>query len=210
MLIMVADDESAPFSSGKFSKKKRKSCSSTLQIFCFTSLILTTFYLTSLYFFKFYSNSLTRFEETESLLDDSSLKLRKVVHLPFPPSPPNSKCDLIDNNRKFDCYPKGLADQKSCEERGCCWSVPKNITNSSDENSFNDISVPYCYYPKDFAIYKFVNLTVADFGATGFMKAEYASPYPDNKQILKIDVKYETETRLHVKVSVVLQNTYFK
>lgn len=198
---MGSDDASIPFSNKKITKSKRKSCS-TLQIFCFTSLILTTCYLTSIYFFRYASDSLPAFRTAEVLFGEktSSHRVPVEAELPSPPPPPVAKCDVIDNNQKFDCHPQTGANQKACEERGCCWAEPKEDINLTVTNVNTTISVPHCYYPKDYALYKFVNLTVADFGATGYMKAVYSSPYPKDKQILKIDIKYETETRLHIKI----------
>lgn len=180
------------FHRGKPSAKKGTSFCSLLSILWSCLFLTFIFYLTFFYF-----NRYSTFR-TEEIVFDDKISHRREVPLPFPPLPSNAKCDFINDNDKFDCYPQKGANQKSCEDRGCCWSQPKA------EVHLNSMSIPYCYYPKDYAIYNFVNLTVTDFGATGFMKAEYSSPYPKDVKLLQIDVKYETSTRLHVKVGYII------
>lgn len=59
-----------------------------------------------------------------------------------------SSCPFdIEDELKFDCYPQGNANEDSCLKRGCCWSY-------TDKQS-----VPFCYYPHNYAVYSFVNVT---------------------------------------------------
>ena len=48
---------------------------------------------------------------------------------------------------KFDCHPQDNAEESACLKRGCCWSFT--------DKQF----VPFCYYPPDFALYTFVNVS---------------------------------------------------
>lgn len=61
---------------------------------------------------------------------------------------PNRNCPIdLEDELKFDCYPEGNAAEVSCLNRGCCWSPTEKQ------------SVPYCYYPSNYALYSFVNIT---------------------------------------------------
>lgn len=99
-------------------------------------------------------------------------------------------CDKIEDDFKFDCFPRGQPDQSSCEERGCCWSPTSKASK-----------VPYCYYPKNFHSYKVVNVTKSSRGLTLIMNITANSVYPDDVRSLKMSVYFETPTRLRVKVS---------
>lgn len=98
-------------------------------------------------------------------------------------------CDRISDEFKFDCFPRGQADQTSCEERGCCWSPTAKGSK-----------VPYCYFPKNFHSYKVVNVTKSCCGLTLILNITANSVYPDDVRSLKMNVYFETPTRLRVKV----------
>ncbi len=53
----------------------------------------------------------------------------------------------MEDELKFDCFPQGNADETLCLKRGCCWSF-------TDKQS-----VPFCYYPSNYALYSFINVT---------------------------------------------------
>ena len=62
--------------------------------------------------------------------------------------PPNSYCPKdLEDELKFDCFPENNANELECSKRGCCWST--------SDTEF----VPYCYYPSNFALYSFVNIS---------------------------------------------------
>lgn len=59
-----------------------------------------------------------------------------------------SSCPFdVEDELKFDCFPQGNADENLCLKRGCCWSF-------TDKQS-----VPFCYYPSNYALYSFINVT---------------------------------------------------
>lgn len=62
------------------------------------------------------------------------------------------------------------------------------------------LNIPFCFYPRDYKGYTFLNFTSENHGYTGFLKLETPSGYPGDVSILKMDVYFETKTRLRVKV----------
>ncbi|RZF43849.1 hypothetical protein LSTR_LSTR013314 [Laodelphax striatellus] len=108
-----------------------------------------------------------------------------------PPAPGISQCSVINDTMRSDCFPRGNASEKSCALRGCCWMVPKNTTTSKN--------VPYCFYPQNYTLYEFSNVSSTDLGVTAFLKKSFSSPYPNDIDLLKLDVRFETENRLNVK-----------
>lgn len=63
------------------------------------------------------------------------------------------------------------------------------------------VNVPYCFYPVSYPGYSFLNVTQTAFGAVAYLGRKYASGYPGDVELLKMTVKYESESRLRVKVS---------
>lgn len=114
-----------------------------------------------------------------------------------PPLPLPGMCGNISNIERFDCFPRGKANESSCNLRGCCWAMPQGKSN---ESSFTDLNIPYCFYPNSYSNYQFVNISVNDLGATAYLKMIFNSTYPRDIEYVKLDFMYETENRLHVKV----------
>lgn len=131
------------------------------------------------------------------LNDYSTLFLKDKKHLPDPPKPKNSQCRLLSNSDRFDCFPETNANAAECQARGCCWAAPQKEKSIKNGN----INVPYCFYPRNYSSYSYVNVTVTAYGLEAFIKKQFKSPYPGDVEIIKITVKYETDDRLHVKVN---------
>lgn len=123
------------------------------------------------------------------------------------------QCDDMPLSQRFDCHPGGNPTQTLCEARGCCWQeaeVPKRpkpfpsprLHRPTRGPALDDlpISVPFCYYPRDYRSYSFVNATPTDHGYTAFLKLHTASGYPGDVALLRMDVLYETDTRIRVKI----------
>lgn len=83
--------------------------------------------------------------------------------------------------------------------RGCCW-LPTKLKSFHTNNTV-PLNTPYCFYPRDFPTYKYLNSSETAFGSIIFVKRSYRSPYPNDVETLKITVKYETQERLHIKVN---------
>lgn len=116
--------------------------------------------------------------------------------MPFPPKPDYSQCKLLKDNDKFDCHPEDGANPAKCEARGCCWIPAKNKPKNFDV----PLNVPYCFFPPNYNTYNYINITETAFGLVAFLKRNYRTAYPNDVEILKLIVKYETDTRLHVKI----------
>lgn len=97
-------------------------------------------------------------------------------------------CSLAEEGEKFDCLPRGQIDEKSCKARGCCWQ-----TGSS--------GAPWCFYPKSYGGYKYLNVTRRKNGARAFLVRTFPSSYPNDVKLLRLDAQYQSNERLHVRVS---------
>ncbi|XP_077980434.1 lysosomal alpha-glucosidase-like [Glandiceps talaboti] len=110
----------------------------------------------------------------------------------------------FDDKLRFDCDPEGQISQQTCESRGCCWKAPKGLRNATIPRRVGSklppLDIPYCYYPSDFPTYSLSNLKETEYGYTADLKRTTKSYYPNDIMHLKIDVYYETETRVHFKI----------
>ena len=104
--------------------------------------------------------------------------------------------------KRFDCYPDEGAAEDKCQNRGCCW---KDATNSFRENV--PLNVPYCFYPKNFG-FELVNQQETDTGFLLDLQMQQKGPYGGDIENLKVDVRLETEYRVHVKVLVNIFNNF--
>ena len=106
--------------------------------------------------------------------------------------------DDIDSKR-FDCYPENGASQEECEIRGCCWKV---ATNKRHEVTV-PLNVPYCFYPKNFG-YRIVNEQETATGILLDLQMQQPGPYGVDVENLRVNVYFETEYRVRVKVSALV------
>ncbi|KAK9880765.1 hypothetical protein WA026_013086 [Henosepilachna vigintioctopunctata] len=70
------------------------------------------------------------------------------------------------------------------------------------------LGVPYCFFANGFPTYNYVNITETAFGLVAFLKRSFRSAYPEDIETIKLVVKYETETRLHIKIIDPLQHRF--
>lgn len=110
------------------------------------------------------------------------------------------QCDLTPNSWKFDCHPESGANEQTCQKRGCCWH--------SSSNDGQEISTPYCFYPKAYQSYLYANVTETGTGFLAFLNRVGKSYYPEDVSVLRMDVTFETENRLHVKVTDALSQRF--
>ncbi|KAK4877010.1 hypothetical protein RN001_009516 [Aquatica leii] len=122
---------------------------------------------------------------------------REKEYITPPPKPNYEQCKLVKDEERFDCYPEDGANVAGCEARGCCWMPLKSKTKKKKLNV--PLDVPYCFYPPNYETYKYVNITETAYGLTAFLKRSYKSAYPDDVEVIKMTVKYESENRLHIK-----------
>ena len=97
----------------------------------------------------------------------------------------NASCSKVD---RFNCIPEGQSSQSLCEKRGCCWD--KSSTQLS------------CYYPSGFGYSIDGQVNKTSFGFKGNLKIKAGQPsqYGGDVESLRVDVYFETESRLRVKV----------
>lgn len=126
----------------------------------------------------------------------------RTKELPPPPKPDYDQCRNVKEKDRYDCYPEDGASSDKCEARGCCWLPRKSKSNKKRKlMDGTPLDVPYCFYPNNFQSYKYVNMTDTPYGVVAYLKRSFRSPYPNDLETIKMTVRYETETRLHVKVT---------
>lgn len=110
--------------------------------------------------------------------------------------PPVTKCSSIPANLRFDCYPeRGMVVTRDlCESRGCCFVESDRPLDSAG-------GVPWCFYPPDFPSYVLGSMNETDLGMVGFLTRKAKAYYPRDIMNLQLIVEFETDTRLHVKVT---------
>ncbi|XP_066997663.2 lysosomal alpha-glucosidase [Anabrus simplex] len=108
------------------------------------------------------------------------------------------QCSNIPDIMKFDCYPESGATEPLCKQRGCCW-LPRKWEDTTIHSDVT-VGVPYCFYPMNYGGYKFLNISKIAYGMTAYLERTFKSPYPDDIKVLRMDVKYETQYSLHIKL----------
>ena len=113
---------------------------------------------------------------------------------PGPTVPP--KCLLVPESHRFDCYPEQhvVVTQELCESRGCCFIERPPPAGGKR-------GVPWCFYPPDFPSYVLESLNQTALGMVGLLVRREKAYYPRDIEMLRLDVEFETDTRLHIKVS---------
>lgn len=99
-------------------------------------------------------------------------------------------CTDIPVAQRSDCWPQGGASQQSCIAKGCCWgSSGKNLGG-----------VPSCYYPSNYVGYTVDSAKQIPRGMRYSLSRNSSSGWPSDIKSLTLDVIYETQQRLHVKL----------
>lgn len=114
------------------------------------------------------------------------------------------QCDQSSDFARFDCYPESDASETKCLSRGCCWRLPlepnHRVQKPKNLTALRDVNVPYCYYPKDFPSYTVVSKTDTDFGQRILLNKSQLGYMPNDLSLLTVDLIYETEQRLRMKI----------
>lgn len=111
-------------------------------------------------------------------------------------------CTEDADNLRFDCYPEPGASEEKCESRGCCWKVAENSRHAAslgDETVTVPLDVPYCFYPRNFG-YQLVKQQETATGYLIELQMQQKGPFGGDITSLKVDIRLETENRVHVKV----------
>lgn len=111
-------------------------------------------------------------------------------------------CSLIPKAWRFDCYPeRGVVVTKElCEARNCCF-IPASSPSSSATRPPGRNGIPWCFYPLDFPSYSLVSIEDTSMGQKAKLVREVKTYYPADIFTLELDIRHETDTRLHVRVS---------
>lgn len=108
-----------------------------------------------------------------------------------------NQCSSITEAHRFDCYPERdvVVTKELCENRGCCFIEGLEPQNRSKGG------VPWCFYPPDFPSYTLASLNKTDLGLLGILRRKVKSYYPKDIEKLLLEVIFETDTRLHIKLT---------
>ncbi|KAF0037092.1 hypothetical protein F2P81_009966 [Scophthalmus maximus] len=111
-------------------------------------------------------------------------------------------CGLIPEAGRFDCYPeRGVVVTRAlCEARNCCF-IPASSPSSSATPPSGGNGVPWCFYPLDFPSYSLVSINDTSLGQGGWLVRETKTYYPADILTLAVEIRYETDTRLRVRIT---------
>ncbi|XP_046352773.2 lysosomal alpha-glucosidase-like isoform X1 [Haliotis rufescens] len=111
------------------------------------------------------------------------------------------QCDVLPENERFDCHPEKLATAVSCTARGCCWGQADGKHGNNSSSGFK-MSVPYCYYPKNYDGYKVIDQHLESPSEMKVsLKRTTSTYYPRDVSELSMEISYETPYRLRIKIS---------
>ncbi|XP_061778812.2 lysosomal alpha-glucosidase isoform X1 [Nerophis lumbriciformis] len=101
-------------------------------------------------------------------------------------------CSLIPEVWRFDCYPERgvVVTRELCEARNCCF-----ISLSSSDG------IPWCFYPPEFPSYALKSINDTDLGQSGTLVKEVKTYYPADVMTLEFESRYESDTRLRVRIT---------
>lgn len=104
-----------------------------------------------------------------------------------------ASCSIGEVSSRFDCMPAALdLTQAECLDQGCCW-----------DSSVPDL-VPHCYYPSDFPSYKVTSKHPSGLGYSLKISRNTPTKWPNEIKTLAVDVMFETNERLRLRVSLFL------
>nr|CAD7441095.1 unnamed protein product [Timema bartmani] len=112
--------------------------------------------------------------------------------------PATEQCTAVENSMRFDCYSETGANEDLCHARGCCW-IPASLSGHK-----LGLATPYCFYPANYAGlyggYTISDVSDTDSGKSATLVRTTASFIGNDVMTIKIDAKFETGNRLHIKV----------
>ncbi|GAB6022667.1 hypothetical protein CHUAL_006760 [Chamberlinius hualienensis] len=108
-----------------------------------------------------------------------------------------------------------ITSHVQCLQRGCCWDpLPnQNISGPYREEYPQGrypihIGAPPCYYPQDYPTYKYDSVQTTNTGYVAYLSRTVPSPFPNDVPQIKIDIYFETEYRLRIKISDAVNSRY--
>lgn len=111
-------------------------------------------------------------------------------------------CSLIPEAWRFDCYPERgvVVTRELCEARNCCF-IPASTAFSSASRPSGKNGIPWCFYPSEFPSYSLVSLNDTLLGQKATLVKEVKTYYPGDILTIEVEMRYETDKRLRVRVS---------
>ncbi|KAJ6658510.1 hypothetical protein lerEdw1_020065 [Lerista edwardsae] len=102
------------------------------------------------------------------------------------------QCDVPPDSR-FDCAPEKLLSREDCWARGCCYVpvLPRSPARGQ----------PWCFFPPSYPSYKMENLTATKIGYSARLTRDTPTFIPDDIMKLQLDMMFETEGRLHFRLT---------
>lgn len=137
--------------------------------------------------------------ETVYIVNDIKLEKNKQNRINQRPKN-NPQCINIRNEDRFDCDPEGAITQSNCEKRGCCWRPVLRLTVNQSAGIVPPLNVPWCYYPSNYEGYKVNKVYNTKQGLNADLTRTTPSPYPEAIKDLTVEIRYETQSRLRIKV----------
>lgn len=116
---------------------------------------------------------------------------KNMTALPLPPQVDPASCSNFRDVERIDCYPENGASKTGCQNRGCCWATP--LVQST-------LNVPYCFYPRGYGGYTILNISETSYGLEAYLNRTFRSAYPKDIAVIKMIVKFEDESRIHIKI----------
>ncbi|XP_003707619.2 lysosomal alpha-glucosidase isoform X1 [Megachile rotundata] len=111
--------------------------------------------------------------------------------------PGTIQCNNIPVGLRFDCHPEDGASELSCKSRGCCWNL---INKQISKIKRAPLNVPYCYYSKNWTIYKYENYSKEGNEFIGFLKQTGNSFYENDLPFVKVEISSVDDSILRVKM----------
>ncbi|XP_046554565.1 lysosomal alpha-glucosidase-like [Haliotis rubra] len=111
------------------------------------------------------------------------------------------QCDILPENQRFDCHPEQSTSAASCAARGCCWGRADGSHGNSSSSGVT-MSVPDCYYPRNYDGYNVIDQNMESPSQMKVtLKRTTPTYYPRDVAELKMEISYETQYRLRIKIS---------
>ncbi|XP_053423823.1 lysosomal alpha-glucosidase isoform X2 [Nycticebus coucang] len=100
------------------------------------------------------------------------------------------QCDVPPDSR-FDCAPDKAITQEECDARDCCYIPTRQNPRGTQ------MGQPWCFFPSNYPSYKLENLSSSEMGYTATLTRSSPTFFPKDVLTLRLDVRMETESRLH-------------
>ncbi|XP_042590642.1 lysosomal alpha-glucosidase-like [Cyprinus carpio] len=113
-------------------------------------------------------------------------------------------CSQIPEAWRFDCYPERgvVVTEEMCHARNCCF-IQHSQAKTSGRNG-----VPWCFYTPDYPSYELVSIADTEIGKVGKLLRNKKTYYPKDIDELQLEVLYEEDNRLHVKITDPAEKRY--